>query len=438
MSRPGTWHTSYNAMTTVAFDGSRTQKLYDLAQTRNQPAISFFLNQIRKNFTNKVTLLAVCPNSEAVARAALLAGQEANSPILFAATLNQVDTDGGYTGWTPLSFIEYLKKYTSENNLDTPFLACLDHGGPWLKDKHAKENLPLEETMWGVKQSLEACIDAGYALLHIDPTVDRNISKNDPIPIEIVVDRTVELILHAENYRKANNLPQIDYEVGTEEVHGGLANTESFSLFLELLDSALKQAGIENVWPCFVVGKVGTDLHTTYFDPQMARDLTEKTALYGAMVKGHYSDYVDNPEDYPKSGMGGANVGPEFTEEEFMALEDLIAFEEKLGFNSGLMGALQDAVNQSNRWQKWLQEDEIGLELHQLKDERKAWIIRTCCRYIWTSPQVVSARQKLYENISPWRNGDAFVVHRIKTAIMKYYHAFNLIDFNSRIIETEA
>jgi hypothetical protein len=46
------------------------------------------------------TLLAVCPNSEAVARAALRAAQEAGTPLLYAATLNQVDRDGGYTGWT--------------------------------------------------------------------------------------------------------------------------------------------------------------------------------------------------------------------------------------------------------------------------------------------------------------------------------------------------
>ena len=27
----------------------------------------------------------------------------------------------------------------------------------------------------------------------------------------------------------------------------------------------------------------------------------------------HYTDYVENPEEYPLSGMGAANVGPEFT-----------------------------------------------------------------------------------------------------------------------------
>ena len=44
------------------------------------------------------TLLAVCPNSKAVLEAAILAASRNYTPMLFAATLNQVDRDGGYTG----------------------------------------------------------------------------------------------------------------------------------------------------------------------------------------------------------------------------------------------------------------------------------------------------------------------------------------------------
>ncbi|MCH8494203.1 MAG: class II D-tagatose-bisphosphate aldolase, non-catalytic subunit [Balneolales bacterium] len=420
--------------TALMDDISRTKAVYDRAGANSLPLISYYLKSIRNHFHNKVSLLAVCPNSEAVARAALHAAQEANAPILYAATLNQVDTDGGYTGWTPSQMVDFLKEYAATNHIDTPILPCLDHGGPWLKDKHAKLGLTLAQTMEEVKRSLEACLDAGYALLHIDPTVDRSISKDAPIPIEIVVERTIELIQHAESYRLAHNLPKVDYEVGTEEVHGGLANLDSFKHFLHLLDSKLKELEMEDRWPCFVVGKVGTDLHTTYFEPQMARDLTKQTLSYNAMVKGHYSDYVDNPEDYPLSGMGAANVGPDFTEEEFFALQELIKLEKKLGFDSKLEEALEAAVNNSNRWQKWLQPNEEGFELHQLDDSRKAWIIRTCSRYIWTDPHVINARKTLYDTIKPWRDGDAYVINRIKIAIMKYYHNFNLIDFNNRIL----
>jgi tagatose-1,6-bisphosphate aldolase non-catalytic subunit AgaZ/GatZ len=407
-----------------------------MARQNGVPVVKFLIDPIRDRFLNRVSLLAVCPNSEAVARAALHAAKEADAPILFAATLNQVDTDGGYTGWTPSELVGYLEKTASDIGLDTPVLACLDHGGPWLKDRHTTDKLNFEETMAEVKKSLEACLDAGYALLHIDPTVDRTIPGDDPIPISLVVERTVNMMVHAETYRKANNLPPVAYEVGTEEVHGGLANMDSFETFLTKLDEGLRSAGIEDAWPCFVVGKVGTDLHTTYFEPDMARDLTRRTIPFKALIKGHYSDYVDNPEDYPLSGMGGANVGPEYTEEEFKALLELIRLEKKTGNDSGLYEALEQAVLNSNRWQKWLFKEEKQLGFFDLEHERREWLMRTCSRYIWTEPGVLEARKRLYINLAPYRDADAYVILKIKTAILKYYHSFNLLHFNSRLLET--
>ncbi|MCA1801402.1 MAG: class II D-tagatose-bisphosphate aldolase, non-catalytic subunit [Rhodothermaceae bacterium] len=414
---------------------SRSDSIRNLARQGGVPVVKFLIDQIRDRHLKKVSLLAVCPNSESVARAALHAAKEADAPILFAATLNQVDTDGGYTGWTPAELVGYLEITAADIGLDTPVLACLDHGGPWLKDRHTTDKLNFQETMAEVKKSLEACLDAGYALLHIDPTVDRTIPGDDPIPIALVVERTVDMMVHAETYRTANNLPPVAYEVGTEEVHGGLANMDSFETFLTKLDEGLKSAGIEEAWPCFVVGKVGTDLHTTYFEPDMARDLTQRTIPYKALIKGHYSDYVDNPEDYPLSGMGGANVGPEFTEEEFKALLELIGLEKKTGNDSGLYEALEQAVLNSNRWQKWLFKEEKQLGFFDLKHERREWLMRTCSRYIWTETGVMEARKRLYTNLAPYRDADAYVIWKIKTAILKYYHSFNLLHFNSRLIE---
>ncbi|MEX0928126.1 MAG: class II D-tagatose-bisphosphate aldolase, non-catalytic subunit [Balneolales bacterium] len=395
-----------------------------------EPVIKSLIHQLihRNEFK---TLLAVCPNSESVTRAALLAAKEANAPILFAATLNQVDTDGGYTGWTPQELTHFLHEEAGRIGLKSLILPCLDHGGPWLKDKHSTQNYGYEETMAAVKESLEACLDAGYALLHIDPTVDKTLGNGTPIPIDLVVKRTLEMIEHAETYRKSNSLPPISYEVGTEEVHGGLADMDSFKSFLDGLDTGLKTRGLEDAWPCFVVGKVGTDLHTTLFDPSVAQKLTALVKPYGALIKGHYSDYVDNPEDYPLSGMGGANVGPEYTEEEFIALMKLVKLEQKTGHDSGLKAALKDAVINSNRWQKWLTEEEAGQAFNSLSGERQLWLMRTCSRYIWTAGRVVEARKRLYHNLRGCCNADAFVLWQIKKSIMKYYHSFNLIDFNA-------
>ena len=397
------------------------------------PQIKWMIRRLIADFSGRVTLLAVCPNSEAVTRAALEVSRDANMPMLFAATLNQVDREGSYTGWTPQSFTTFIEEESERIGLQTPALACLDHGGPWLKDHHTTAGFSLEETMNEVKLSLEACIDAGYALLHIDPTVDRTLPKDAPMPIELVVERTLELIEHAENYRKSKQLPAISYEVGTEEVHGGLADMSVFDTFLSSLDEGLKKLNLEDAWPAFVVGKVGTDLGTTFFDPEVAADLTSRVKPYGALIKGHYSDYVDNPHQYPLSEMGGANVGPEYTEEEFIALENLVQLEELLGKKSGFSVALKEAVVSSGRWKKWLTPDEQGRDFDSLSEDRKQWLLRTCSRYIWADQAVLSARADLYNNVRDYRNADAFVIWWIKKSIMKYVHAFNLIDFTDRL-----
>lgn len=409
---------------------------HPLVQTlreKDAPVVRALVQTLIDHFGGQTCLLAICPNSRAVTKAALLAAREANAPLLFTSTLNQVDRDGGYTGWTHDELIDFIDHEAVRLDVDVPILPCLDHGGPWLKDRHVIEDYTFEETMSAVKRSLESCIDAGYELLHVDPTVDKRRPDGEPVPIDWVVEHTLELIEHAETYRRREGRPPISYEVGTEEVHGGLANLDKFEHFLDGLDAGLRRRGLEDAWPCFVVGKVGTDLDTSYFEPDTARDLTRRTKPYGALVKGHYTDYVDNPEDYPLAGMGGANVGPEFTEEEYGALMDLVELEKKVGTTSGLKEALRTAVVESGRWKKWLHADEEGRAFDELEEERQEWLVRTGSRYVWADPDVRAARQRLYEHLRGYRDAESYVLWVVKQAMMKYYHNFNLVDFNDRL-----
>lgn len=382
-----------------------------------------------------LTLLAVCPNSEAVLEAAVLAAARNNAPMLFAATLNQVDRDGGYTGWTPVEFVRKLRGYARQYSCHPALYPCLDHGGQWLKDSHTRDRLTFEQTTAEVKASITAMLEAGYALLHIDPTVDRTL--DGPLPVETVVERSLDLIAYAEAERERVGLPPVAYEVGTEEVHGGLVELESFRRFLQLLQQGLAARGLAHAWPAFVVAQVGTDLHTTRFDRQAAAALYDIAAPYGTLVKGHYTDWVDNPADYPLAGMGGANVGPEFTAEEYDALlalerreQDLIRSKPGL-IPSRFNATLAAAVDASNRWQKWLQPDERGKSLDALTPARREWLLKTGARYIWTDSSVVAARQRLYDNLRPIM-GDPhqYVVEWIARAIERYIVAFHL--FNAR------
>jgi hypothetical protein len=41
----------------------------------------------------------------------------------------------------------------------------------------------------------------------------------------------------------------------------------------------------------------------------------------------------------------------------------------------------------------------------------------------------------LYENLKGYRDADAYLIWRIKNAILRYYHLFNLIGFNERALK---
>jgi len=391
--------------------------------------------ELREEEDARLTLLAVCPNSAAVLEAAVKVAARNHTPMLFAATLNQVDRDGGYTGWTPVELVQQMHAYRERYRCHRWLYTCLDHGGPWLKDKHTQERLSLHDTADEVKQSLTACIEAGYRLLHIDATVDRTLPSDHPVPIPLVVERTVDLIAYCEMERHRLGVLPISYEVGTEEVHGGLVDLDSFRTFVEDLHSQLDALHLQAARPCFVVGQVGTDLHTTYFDPSTARTLYGMVRPLGSLVKGHYTDWVSNPQDYPESGMGGANVGPELTSEEYLALADLAARENDMlrGRSgrraSGILEALEAAVLSSGRWQKWLQPEEVEIGFGDLQPERKKWLVQTGARYIWTNERVLEARQNLYDHLSlVMADPHQFVVERIASSMECYITRFSLFD----------
>ena len=413
---------------------------------RQKPLVESILDRIKilegETGVNR-TLFAVCPNSSSVIRAAIRSAKRCNAPIKFAATLNQVDFDKGYTGLNQEEFVKLIQQEAKAINFTGPVIIAVDHGGPWLKDYHKQAGLSFEETMGLVKKSMIEALKAGYHLLHVDPTIDNTLDEGQIIDIEVVANRTVDIIDHVETFRRKNHLPRISYEVGTEEVHGGLSNMNNFRKFLNHLKKGLAAHNLSDIWPCFIVGKVGTDLHTTTFDPKVAKTLTVEAARYGSVIKGHYSDNVTNPHEYPLAGMGGANVGPEFTEKEYDGLMELVSLEKslfdknKVARLSGFKEILWNAVIESGRWKKWLLPDETGADFSTLSYSRQLWLIKTGCRYIWENNDVLATREKLYHNLdSNGIEAETIVLAHIESAMDKYFYSFNLVGFNDQLQHT--
>lgn len=416
------------------------QDIRNKAISHQIPLMDFIIKRIdelsEKDGINR-TIFAACPNSMSVIKAALRAAKRWNSPIKFATTLNQVDIDRGYTNLNQKEFCNTVKLEATRINLKAPVIIAVDHGGPWLKDLQTIQKWNFEDSFSAVKSSFEASVEAGYDLIHVDPTIDITLKKGKNITIETVASRTLDLIEHTENFRKTRGFSKIAYEVGTEEVHGGLADLATFQKFLDLLKAGVAKRNLKKVWPCFVVGKVGTDLHTTTFDSEVAKTLTRIARKYGSVIKGHYSDGVTNPEAYPLSGMGAANVGPEFTITEYEGLLELEKLEKsfyvsfKVARCSDIGEILRNAVVKSGRWKKWLQPEEDLAKFESLTAERQEWLVSTGCRYIWQNTEVLASRAQLYYNLEcQGVLAEEIVLSKIESAMDKYFAAFNLKNLN--------
>jgi D-tagatose-1,6-bisphosphate aldolase subunit GatZ/KbaZ len=410
------------------------------ALEKNMPITSFLLRFSNYGIGTNYTLLAVNANSVLTVKSALYTAKRFMSPIIFITTLNQVDLDGGYTGWTQHEFVRIVSKEKENIGFDGPIILASDHYGPWLKDRQVTEEWSYQECIEWLKKSIEACIDAGYDLLHIDMTKDIELSRGRVLTVDKIVERTVEMIDFSEEVRKNKGLPKIDYEVGTEEVTGGLTSIERFEEFLLKLKRKLVEKSL-NVWPCFIVGDIGTSLYNPSFEYDRAKGLVEVASRYDCYVKGHYTDFVKNLELYPKAGIGGANVGPKFTQVEFDALERLERIEQNLLNKhnisaSKFMETLYNSIVESGRWKKWLFKNEEGKRFEQLSRKRKRWLLQTGARYVWMKDDVKKARETLYSNLKlNGIDGERLVLNSLNRSMSRFFRAFNLKNLNKRILD---
>jgi tagatose-1,6-bisphosphate aldolase non-catalytic subunit AgaZ/GatZ len=383
------------------------------------------------------TLLVVCPNSRAVIEAAVHAAARHQAPLAFTATLNQVDEDGGYTGMTHFDLARTVRETVRELCFDGPVSLAVDHGGPFLKDRHRLEGWSPAAARAGVRDSFAAAIRAGFDLIHVDCAADPDSAGGAGAPVPGAAERTVELIADAEGIRRAGGFPPVAYEVGTDEARGGLTEPSDFRDFLGRVRAGLASRGLADADLVFAVGDVGTDLHTSHFDADAAERLSRVAGAFGCALKGHYTDDVDRPGGYPPAGVGAANVGPEFSEQEYEGLMTLEAMEAAriadghIGWRGGLEEALRQAVVDSGRWRKWLLPGENGRSFDGLSPERQAWLARTGARYVWTRPPVVAARERLYENMRTQGVAPEAVVRiAIERSMDRYFHAFGLTGVN--------
>lgn len=394
-------------------------------------------------------ILGIGPMSTNCVQAALELSKEDDYPVMFIASRNQVDLDelgGGYVnGWNQYSFAEAVAKVAEEINYDNLYYLCRDHGGPWQRDKERNDHLPEEQAMALSKQSYLGDIKAGFELLMIDPTKDPfEIGK--VIPLDTVIYRTIDLIEYCEKERKALNLSEIGYEVGTEETNGGLTSTETYEKFIKTLGEKLRAKDLP--MPIFIVGQTGTLVRKTdqvgQFNFKNAFELAQMAQKYGVGLKEHNGDYMDDPTllEHIPSSITAVNIAPQYGTEETRAYLKLAEVERKLyeldliDATSNVRKVILDEAIKSERWRKWMTGDQVNLSVEEIQadEELSNEILDIAGHYTFNNSVVKEEICHLYENLSKnGIDGQRFVIDHIKRPIRDYAEALNLKGLTSRI-----
>ena len=399
------------------------------------------------------TLLGIGPMSKNCVQATLELSKEKDFPLMYIASRNQVDAykfGGGYVFHADQKkFRDKIEAICEEIGYDNAYYLCRDHGGPWQRDKERNDHLAVDEAMKLGKLSYKTDIEAGFDLLMIDPTKDPfEIGK--VIPLDTVIDRTVELIDYCEKVRKEAGLPEIGYEVGTEETNGGLTSTEKYETFITRLEVELTKRGLP--MPTFIVGQTGTLTRKTEqvgtFNFKNAYDLAQMAKKYGVGLKEHNGDYLDDVTllEHIPSEITATNVAPQYGTVETRAYLHLAGVEAKL-VQYGLVEEASKTRDvllvhaiKSERWRKWMVGDQTKLTVDEImKDEELSEeILDIAGHYTFNDEEVKAEIQKMYANLAKHHiDGNRYVIDSIKRPIRDYAECYNLKGVTSRILELD-
>ena len=390
------------------------------------------------------TLIGIGPMSPNLLQATFELARDCDFPPMFIASRNQVDLDelgGGYVnGWDQFRFAADIKAAAEAVGYEGDYYLCRDHGGPWQRDGERNAHLPEDEAMALARKSYKADLEAGFDLLMIDPTKDPyQIGK--VIPLDVVLARTVDLIQYCEDERRALGLPEIGYEVGTEETNGGLTSTEKYREFIERLKVELGARGLP--MPTFIVGQTGTLTRLTeqvgHYDFDNAVSLAKMAASYGVGLKEHNCDYLDDITMliHAPAGVTASNVAPQFGTEETRALLRLAELEGRLAEKglvaepSRLRDVLLERAILTERWRKWMTVEQI------FADPEKALVILDIAgHYTFNEEPVKAEVAKNAANLAACHiDAQRYAVDCIKRSIRQFVEGYNLEGLGARLRE---
>ena len=373
----------------------------------------------------RCTLLGVGPMSVNCVDAAIELANDHEVPLLLIASRRQIDSEefgGGYVNnWSTAEFARYVIDRDKKGKI----LLARDHGGPWQSPKEVEANLSLRRAMESAKSSYRADIEAGFQVLHIDPSVDIHGQPD----VDEVLNRVFELYEFC--WSQAQQLRQeIIFEIGTEEQSGSTNSQEELDYTLNAIQQFCKRNHLPQ--PTFVVIQCGTRVMETRnvgsFDApvRVADELPAEIQLpkmieicnrYGIFMKEHNTDYLSDAalQWHPRLGIHAANVAPEFGVTESRALLSVL--------EGNGQGALAErflhCAYQSRKWEKWM------IENTQATDRDRAVIAG---HYVFAKPDFLELKAEASRNLAAKGiDLNEHLKQAVKQSIQRYLRNFRLV-----------
>ena len=354
---------------------------------------------------------SICSAHPIVIEASLRHAQGTRQPfVLFEATCNQVNQDGGYTGMTPADFVDFVHAIADRVGFDRTRIALGgDHLGPnpWT-------SLDAAAAMDKAEVMVSAYVAAGFRKIHLDCSMACN-GDPEPLPEAEIVRRAVRLCQAAEAAHAQAGGEAPVYVIGTEvpvpggatEAIDGLAVTtpQAALATIEAHRQAFIAAGLEAAWQRVIASVVQPgvefDHHNVVdYQPRKAQALSRAIAgVPGMVFEAHSTDYQtrDALGALVRDHFAILKVGPGLTFALREALWALDAIEQEW-IEDARRARLREVVltrmrEQPGYWQRYYHSEGHALTVdlqYSLSDR---------IRYYWPDPAIEQARQRLFDNL---------------------------------------
>jgi D-tagatose-1,6-bisphosphate aldolase subunit GatZ/KbaZ len=357
-----------------------------------------------------VGVASICSAHPIVIEATLRHALSHDGMVLFEATCNQVNQDGGYTGMTPSDFVDFVRGIATQVGFDgSRIVLGGDHLGPnpWT-------GLPPEAAMAKAEVMVAAYVAAGFRKIHLDCSMS---CAGDPVPLPEaeIVRRAVRLAKAAEAaFARAGGQPPV-YVIGTEvpvpggatEAIEGLAvTTPSAALAtIEAHRQAFLAADLASAWARVIASVVQPgvefDHHNVIdYGSRGAQALSHAiSAVPGMVFEAHSTDYQTRGalRALVQDHFAILKVGPGLTFATREALWALDAIDQEITADH-LQARLRDTVLERMRehprhWERYYRGNgkPLTVDLQYSLSDR--------VRYYWPDPVIEAARVKLFSNL---------------------------------------